>query len=494
MKIKLLSFVILIGCMGLKAQSDDPCGAPLLNVDTVCILQTGATTGATSTAGVPAPGCGSYLDKDVWYTVVVPFSGALKIEAATGTLTDCAMAVYSGICTSLNLVACDDDSGPGLMPFLSLTGLTPGSTIWLRIWRYGGGATGTFQICASDPPVVIENADCITATQICTTTSFNDNNSGDGDITDLTAVNEGCLSTGEHQSAWYYFIISTAGTLTFTIDPDINTDDYDFAVWGPTPLCPPANPPIRCSYAGASGNTGLNTTALDLSEGAGGDKFVQLLNVLAGELYYLCIDNYLATNAGFIFSFGGTATISCEPIILPVSILNFTGEAAGDVNILTWNTESEINTAWFYIEHSRNGKDFNIIGTLNAAGNSTELINYTFTHKDPAFGNNYYRLLQEDINGTTFHSNIIFVEKFPSQVLQVFPNPTEDGNVQIEFNSGIGINSTIQIINGEGAIIQHLEIIADGIIIHQLIQLPSPGIYFIRVTTQERSVIEKIIY
>ena len=230
MKFKLLVVGVFFSCLSLKAQSDDPCGATALNIDTVCTLQTGTTVGATSTAGVPGPGCGSYTNKDVWYTLTVPASGTIVIETAAGTLSDCAMALYEGICTSPTLITCDDDGGPGLMPLLNLTGLTPGATVWLRIWRYGGGGTGTFQICAWDPPLVFENADCITATQICTTTAFDDNNSGNGDINDLNASNKGCLADGEHQSAWYYFIISTSGTLTFIIDPVVNSDDYDSSI------------------------------------------------------------------------------------------------------------------------------------------------------------------------------------------------------------------------------------------------------------------------
>ncbi len=494
MRFKFLGVGILLSCLSLKAQSDDPCGATPLNIDTVCTFETGSTVGATSTAGVPGPGCGSYTNKDVWYTLTVPASGSINIETATGTLSDCAMALYDGICASLNLLTCDDDSGPGLMPLINATGLTPGATIWLRIWRFGGGGTGTFQICAWDPPIVFENADCITATQICTTTAFDDNNSGDGDINDLNASNKGCLSEGEHQSAWYYFIISTAGTLTFTIDPDVNSDDYDFAIWGPGPSCPPSTPPLRCSFSSANGNTGLNMTALDLSEGVGGDKFVKYLDVLAGEVYYLCIDNYLATNEGFTFSFGGTATISCEPLVLPVTLINFQGVAVEAINVLSWSTETEINAAWFYVEHSENGKDFKTIGKLAANGNSNQIINYSMLHNTPLFGNNYYRLLQEDADGKSVYSEIISVENLLSAALHVFPNPTENGAVQIEFNSAIGVKLIIQIFNREGNIVQEMEIIASSTNSNQLIQLPAPGIYFIRVTTQNRSLTEKIIY
>ena len=115
-------------------------------------------------------------------------------------------------------------------------------------------------------------------------------------------------------------------------------------------------------------------------------------------------------------------------------------------------------------------------------------------HNTPLFGNNYYRLLQEDADGKSVYSEIISVENLLSAALHVFPNPTENGAVQIEFNSAIGVKLIIQIFNREGNIVQEMEIIASSTNSNQLIQLPAPGIYFIRVTTQNRSLTEKIIY
>ena len=49
-------------------------------------------------------------------------------------------------------VACDDDnSANGLMPYLYLTGLASGQTVYIRVWEYGAGTTGTFGILANSP-------------------------------------------------------------------------------------------------------------------------------------------------------------------------------------------------------------------------------------------------------------------------------------------------------------------------------------------------------
>ena len=43
------------------------------------------------------------------------------------------MALYSGDCNTMALIECDDDdSENGLMPLINRTGLTPGSTVFVR--------------------------------------------------------------------------------------------------------------------------------------------------------------------------------------------------------------------------------------------------------------------------------------------------------------------------------------------------------------------------
>ncbi len=475
------------------SQSDEPCTAPALTVGTTCTLESGTNVGATNTAGVPAPGCGSYSGNDVWYAITVPATGNLTIEMADGSLTDCAMAVYSGTCASLSLVACDDDSGPGLMPLLNLTGLTPGATVWLRIWKYSGGGTGTFQVCAWDPVATGENNDCATATQICETASFDDNSSGDGIIDDLNASNRGCLATNEHQSAWYYFQIATGGTLTFTIDPDVNADDFDFAIWGPASSCPPTTTPTRCSYSALNGNTGLNNAAADLSEDALGNKWVKYMDVLASEIYILCVDNFTASNNGFLFSFGGTATISCEPIVLPVTITNFTGESTDAVNHLSWNTETEINSQTFFIERSVNGTDFTDIGAINAAGYSTQLLSYDFYDRSPWPGTNYYRLREVDYNGINTYSGVITVMS-AGALVGVYPNPTHNGVISISCQEEEGENIFIVISNSYGQEIYSLQEILNGSIETRSVTLPRKGIYYVNVKSGNTIISQKVVY
>ena len=128
--------------------NDEPCGAIPLTGNTSCIFSTYTNVGATNTPGVPAPGCAAYQGGDVWFSATVPLNGNLEINFNTGIITDAGAAIYTGSCSSLNLLACDDDSSPnGLMPYFNLTGQVPGSTLWIRVWEFGGNTFGDFNIC-----------------------------------------------------------------------------------------------------------------------------------------------------------------------------------------------------------------------------------------------------------------------------------------------------------------------------------------------------------
>ena len=92
--------------------------------------------------------------------MTVPVSGEVEVDFDVGTITDGGAAAYSGICSSLSLISCDDNSSDnGNMPLLSLSGLVPGETIWIRVWENGGDVSGIFDICATDPSATPDNDD-----------------------------------------------------------------------------------------------------------------------------------------------------------------------------------------------------------------------------------------------------------------------------------------------------------------------------------------------
>lgn len=233
------------------------------------------------------------------------------------------------------------------------------------------------------------------ATQICGPTSNTPNGFG---VQELNAGNDGCLS-GEHNSTWYTVTILTSGTLQFTINPNVNSNDFDYGVWGPNSPCPPTAPPIRCSYAvqAGNGNTGLGNGAIDQTEGVFGDQWTQELTVVAGQTYLIMVDNF-TTNSGFNLSFGGTASLDCA--VLPVQLVEFNCAQNDSGQIISWTTASETNNWKFQIEASTDGIYYEVVGVVYSPNpNSSQSTSYRFINEIPSNGDTYYRLKQIDFNG-----------------------------------------------------------------------------------------------
>lgn len=198
--------------------NDNPCNATSLTVGESCSFTQYTTAGATGTTGVPAPGCASYSGGDVWFSAVVPANGTLTVDTQTGVITDSGMAFYTGTCGSLTLLECDDDdSDNGLMSSITRTGLTPGATIWIRFWEYGGDNNGTFSICASSPSAATSTS-CGTPINLpCGTSSLAGTTAGTTDVPHGT----GCSMS--NYGTWYSFVGNGQST-TISVLPQSGFD------------------------------------------------------------------------------------------------------------------------------------------------------------------------------------------------------------------------------------------------------------------------------
>ncbi|MCB9274756.1 MAG: gliding motility-associated C-terminal domain-containing protein [Lewinellaceae bacterium] len=173
--------------------------------------------------------------------------------------------------------------------------------------------------------------DCSNAVVLCSNANISFNPTGGGAVNDFASANnnQGCLSTGERNTAWYYFEFNNTmppnSQIEFTITPN-NAADYDFALYGPGVSCGNLGNPVRCSYAAGSGPTGLGNGAADFSEGAGGNGWVAPLTVQPGQGFYLVIDNFSGNGVGFDMTWGGTAApyLNCNANPSCNITLNFT--------------------------------------------------------------------------------------------------------------------------------------------------------------------------
>ncbi len=86
-------------------------------------------------------------------------------------------------------------------------------------------------------------------------------------------------------------------------------------------------------------------------------------------------------------------------IALPIELISFEGHEHDGCNHLDWATASEANTDYYDVEWSRDAYEWDIIGTLPAAGNSNMNLYYNYVVENPLPIVNYYRLVQYDWDG-----------------------------------------------------------------------------------------------
>ncbi|MFT5822002.1 MAG: subtilisin-like proprotein convertase family protein [Crocinitomix sp.] len=285
---------------------------------------------------------------------------------------------------------------------LANNGQDADGTWTLRVRDDAGGDVGTLNSWSlefqDDPECIVPTtADCAGGTTVCSDVTFTGNSSGSGNFDDLDASNDGCLS-GENESSWYYFQAASDGTYAFIIETAV---DYDFAVWGPlTELaCPPVGAPIRCSYSGVAGDTGLEAGAGDLTEGAGGDAVVDPIVALEDDIYIICIDNFTSDGTSFdlVWDLSGGASFDCT--LLPIDLIVFKAEQVGHGNLIEWRTKSELNNSHYTLETSNDGINWEYETEIAGAGNSSSELNYSYTDYTVDSDITYYRLSQTDFDG-----------------------------------------------------------------------------------------------
>ncbi len=327
----ILVFVFQLSGFKAAAQppNDDPCNAITLTVEPSCNYHIYTTASATASVGPPAPGCANYLGGDVWFKVVVPCEGSLSIDTETGSIFNGGMAIYSGDCTALTLIECDDDDSPnGSMPKIVKTGLSSGSTIWIRIWENGNDEFGSFGICIGVPPPSAPGSTCETAGSFCTGSVYTFNNN-----TGVPSLGGGgiytCLGSTPNP-VFYYMQIQTAGDLSIHIE-QVDTNgipiDVDFACWGPF-----ANQGSMCI-----GLTAANNISCSYSPSA--DETCQINNAQVGEYYLLLLTNFADDPGTITFQqSGGLAQTNCG-IVCSITASN-SGPVCGGVFNLSSNIPS----------------------------------------------------------------------------------------------------------------------------------------------------------
>ncbi len=133
-------------------------------------------------------------------------------------------------------------------------------------------------------------------------------------------------------------------------------------------------------------------------------------------------------------------TAAATPLGIPVSIirkvtftfsvvpLKFTDFTISNEKLqvkLSWKTSNEINTAYFIIERSTDGVNYENIGQVSSLNNGSGG-SYNYADLFPKPGIQYYRLKQVDTDGRYLYSKVLTVNRAVAPIISIVPNPTRD--------------------------------------------------------------------
>jgi hypothetical protein len=182
--------------------------------------------------------------------------------------------------------------------------------------------------------------------------------------------------------------------------------------------------------------------------------------------------------------------------MLPIELVSFEAKPnLRDIDIY-WTTAAEITTSMFIIEKTTNGQHFTEVGRLKAAGNSTSIINYTLKDKNPTDGNNYYRLVEIDLDGKVTSGELVFA-RFEKNFsgLSVIPNPAQN-EIGVSFSSSKDIQINISVIDAKGIVVMTKHVVADREGLNSLplnISKLPPGVYSVRLMDYEQNINARFI-
>lgn len=187
-------------------------------------------------------------------------------------------------------------------------------------------------------------------------------------------------------------------------------------------------------------------------------------------------------------------------IITPVKLGKFEVVKSGNNALLNWTTLTETNSSHFVIERSTDGVNFSVVGTVQAAGTTTDMRSYQFVDPITSLGSNivYYRLRTVDLDAKADISKIVALRLNGKAVIgfKVFPNPfTNDLKIQISspkeatvtvrINNAMGqpvVSRTVTLQSGENIIVLSSELAS-----------LNKGMYVMEIITVDGKQTEKII-
>ncbi len=222
------------------------------------------------------------------------------------------------------------------------------------------------------------------------------------------------------------------------------------------------------AWTSSSGNTRLDEINIGLSSAT----FIDTIRI---------VDNG-ASGISRIFVVAATVENGTS---LPLKLINFYATLKANETVLQWQTSQEQNTDVIIIERSANQSEYQYIGKVIAAGNSSSNKNYSFIDKEPFKGTNFYRLRMVDKDGKFTYSKIVSLKINTKAKAAIFPNPVKSITT-IQLQSEYLESVAIKVVGGDGKILstKNYKLIAGNNLISLNTERLTTGVYTLVVVGQ----------
>lgn len=183
---------------------------------------------------------------------------------------------------------------------------------------------------------------------------------------------------------------------------------------------------------------------------------------------------------------------------LSVELLSFNAECDNERATIRWSTASEQNSEYFTVESSSDGQFWETVEIVQAAGNSSSLIDYVVYDENVKNGLNYYKVTETDVNGVESEFGPISTSCGSDvfEIVNVNNDFENNSPLDVVINSSSDKSATIKIVDLTGKLVYSRTntMIAEGISTISIDKNDlSFGVYFIAIQTADELLGRKVI-
>jgi hypothetical protein len=240
---------------------------------------------------------------------------------------------------------------------------------------------------------------------------------------DLEGITCCINSQGQNDNEWLSEVINISGYINLSVSISIRTEGTMECG-----SCGSGRDNLKAEY---QINGGLWTTFVDQCGPANGFTLYSCTDIGTGNT--LRIRVLLGNQADDEEWYFDDIVVYAQPcaIVLPIQLIEFAASENNSFINISWATAAEFNNAYFTVERSANGLNWEELKIVNSHGNSSTVQHYETKDEKPISGISYYRLKQTDFNGSYSYSGIVLIDREKTskkiiKVVDIFGRETDE--------------------------------------------------------------------